>query len=70
MLTLARCAAALFPCEGMSVAFLVAFATSNAPAQVYVLECHPLLPSIAMSASYDGTIIIWDLESGTPLQEC
>lgn len=35
---------------------------------VHVLEGHPSLHHIAMSASYDGQIIIWDLYSGSRLK--
>jgi bromodomain and WD repeat domain-containing protein 1/3 len=37
---------------------------------VFVLECHPTDPRMAMSASYDGLTIIWDLEKGVPLAKC
>lgn len=29
--------------------------------QTYVLDVHPLNPRIAMSAGYDGRVIIWDV---------
>ena len=34
---------------------------------VHVLECHPTEPALAVSASYDGNLILWDLERGVPL---
>jgi len=37
---------------------------------VHVLEGHPLLPNLMMSASYDGTTRIWDLHSGKELSKC
>jgi WD40 repeat protein len=29
--------------------------------QTYVLDVHPFNPRIAMSAGYDGRVIIWDV---------
>lgn len=34
---------------------------------VHILEGHPFLYNIAMSASYDGQTIIWDVEAGKQL---
>ena len=33
----------------------------------HVLECHPTDPRIAMSAGYDGQVILWDIEQGVQL---
>jgi WD40 repeat protein len=33
----------------------------------HVLECHPTDPRIAMSAGYDGQVIMWDIELGVQL---
>ncbi|KAL4448446.1 hypothetical protein ABPG75_005665 [Micractinium tetrahymenae] len=35
---------------------------------VHVLECHPTDPALAFSASYDGTIAVWDMRSGEVLR--
>ena len=34
---------------------------------VHILEGHPFLYNIAMSASYDGQTIIWDVDAGKAL---
>ena len=34
---------------------------------VHVLEGHPFFYNIAMSASYDGQTIIWDIDAGKAL---
>ena len=36
-------------------------------APVHILECHPLHHRLAMSASYDGTTRLWNLQTGTML---
>lgn len=36
--------------------------------EVYVLKCHPSLPHVAVSASYDGSAVVWDLRTGLPLR--
>jgi len=36
--------------------------------EVYVLKCHPTLAHVGMSASYDGTAVIWDLRSGEEIR--
>ena len=35
---------------------------------VHVLESHPTDPALAVSASYDGTLALWDLERGCMLR--
>lgn len=35
---------------------------------VHVLECHPIDPALAFSASYDGTVAVWDVHSGQVLR--
>ncbi|PSC70372.1 WD40 YVTN repeat-like-containing domain,Bromodomain isoform [Micractinium conductrix] len=35
---------------------------------VHILECHPTDPSLAFSASYDGTLALWNLHSGAVLR--
>ncbi|GAB4817147.1 hypothetical protein N2152v2_004193 [Parachlorella kessleri] len=35
---------------------------------VHVLECHPAYPRLAMSASYDGELVLWDIAAGASLQ--
>jgi WD40 repeat protein len=35
--------------------------------EVYVLNRHPLLPHVVVSASYDGSAVVWDVRSGLPL---
>ncbi|XP_048336119.2 uncharacterized protein LOC107406056 isoform X1 [Ziziphus jujuba] len=37
-------------------------------ASSYVLDVHPFNPRIAMSAGYDGRIIVWDIWEGTPIR--
>ena len=37
--------------------------------EVYVFECHPLLGAVGLSASYDGSLVVWDLASGAPLRQ-
>uniref|UniRef100_A0A7S4BJ08 BRWD/PHIP N-terminal domain-containing protein n=1 Tax=Chrysotila carterae TaxID=13221 RepID=A0A7S4BJ08_CHRCT len=37
--------------------------------EVYVLESHPTLPHVALSASYDGTATLWDARAGAKLSE-
>jgi bromodomain and WD repeat domain containing protein 1/3 len=37
---------------------------------VYVLECHPHDPRLAMSASYDGLTVVWDIEKGKDIARC
>ncbi|XP_038700956.1 PH-interacting protein-like isoform X2 [Tripterygium wilfordii] len=34
----------------------------------YVLDVHPFNPRIAMSAGYDGRIIVWDIWEGVPIR--
>jgi hypothetical protein len=34
--------------------------------QTYVLDVHPFNPRIAMSAGYDGRVIIWDVSVSLP----
>lgn len=34
---------------------------------VHVLECHPVDPALAFSASYDGTVAVWHMRSGQVL---
>jgi WD40 repeat protein len=34
---------------------------------VHVLEAHPTIPQIAVSASYDGQLALWDVEKGIRL---
>ncbi|KAL3695680.1 hypothetical protein R1sor_009756 [Riccia sorocarpa] len=36
--------------------------------QTYVLDVHPFNPRIAMSAGYDGRVIIWDIWDGHPIR--
>ncbi|CAK9869068.1 unnamed protein product [Sphagnum jensenii] len=36
--------------------------------QTYVLDVHPFNPRIAMSAGYDGRVIIWDIWEGHPIK--
>eukprot|EP00884_Botryococcus_braunii_P018016 jgi/Botrbrau1/4899/Bobra.118_1s0013.1 len=36
-------------------------------APVFVLECHPLTPHLAMSASYDGLTVVWDISKGVDI---
>lgn len=36
--------------------------------QTYVLDVHPINPRIAMSAGYDGRVIIWDIWEGRPIK--
>ena len=36
-------------------------------APVHILECHPLHHRLAMSASYDGTTRLWNLQTGKML---
>jgi WD40 repeat protein len=35
--------------------------------QTYVLDVHPFNPRIAMSAGYDGRVIIWDVSCFTEI---
>ena len=37
---------------------------SGHSASVHILEAHPSHPSLMLSASYDGLIIIWNITSG------
>lgn len=39
-------------------------------APVFVLECHPSDPRLAMSASYDGQTVVWDIQSGRDVVKC
>lgn len=32
--------------------------------QVFVLDVHPNHPRLAMSAGYDGKVILWDIQKG------
>ncbi|RRT82769.1 hypothetical protein BHE74_00003490 [Ensete ventricosum] len=34
----------------------------------FVLDVHPFNPRIAMSAGYDGKMIIWDIWEGKPVR--
>jgi hypothetical protein len=36
---------------------------------VHILECHPQDPALAFSASYDGTLQVWDTRSGAVLKK-
>ncbi|CAM6035775.1 unnamed protein product [Sphagnum compactum] len=36
--------------------------------QTYVFDVHPFNPRIAMSAGYDGRVIIWDIWEGHPIK--
>lgn len=36
--------------------------------EVYVLKCHPTLPHVAISASYDGSAVVWDVRTGALLR--
>ncbi|KAJ7532308.1 hypothetical protein O6H91_14G082300 [Diphasiastrum complanatum] len=36
--------------------------------QTYVLDVHPYNPRMAMSAGYDGRVIIWDIWEGRPIR--
>lgn len=38
------------------------------PGHVHILECHPTDPSLAFSASYDGTLLLWSTLSGAVLR--
>ncbi|TPX35322.1 hypothetical protein SmJEL517_g02195, partial [Synchytrium microbalum] len=33
--------------------------------EVFALDCHPTCPSVMVSGSYDGTLILWDIIRGT-----
>jgi WD40 repeat protein len=35
---------------------------------VHILEFHPTNPSLAFSASYDGSLVVWDAASGAALR--
>eukprot|EP00897_Mesotaenium_endlicherianum_P009972 jgi/Mesen1/9002/ME000056S08408 len=37
--------------------------------QTYVLDVHPFDPRLAMSAGYDGKVIIWDIKRGVAVKE-
>ena len=37
---------------------------------VHVLEGHPLQPEVALCASYDGFVSIWDLDKACLLTRC
>ncbi|GBG59276.1 hypothetical protein CBR_g32291 [Chara braunii] len=37
--------------------------------QTYVLDVHPFDPRIAMSAGYDGSVILWDIWEGKPIKQ-
>lgn len=37
---------------------------SGHSASIHILEAHPSHPSLVLSASYDGLIIVWDITSG------
>lgn len=39
-------------------------------ATVFVLECHPSDSRLAMSASYDGQTVIWDIQKGRDIVKC
>ena len=55
--------------SGRPLHTLAAYGTPGASAlahqdRIYVLDCHPTLPHVAVSASYDGTALLWDLGNG------
>jgi PH-interacting protein len=37
--------------------------------QAHVLEVHPFEPHLAMSAGYDGQVILWDTAQGSILKK-
>jgi WD40 repeat protein len=41
---------------------------AHAADHVHILECHPTDPALALSASYDGTLALWDTGSGAVLR--
>lgn len=41
----------------------------NEKSDVYVLEFHPSLPHILLSASYDGSVCLWDIKKNTLLKK-
>ena len=38
--------------------------------QLHVLEAHPFFTRLAMSAGYDGQIMLYDIEEGHILKRC
>ena len=35
---------------------------------VHVIICHPFEPRLAMTASYSGEVVLWDLRDGSPVK--
>ena len=41
---------------------------STPTGHVHILECHPTDPTLAFSASYDGTLLLWSTLNGAVLR--